>query len=224
MVWGISMGYSSKIWDNLFLSGEFIWKEPHELVTGFLPSLERIGVKWVLDLGCGAGRHLVFLSGHGFTCHGTDIAFAGLESAKKWLVSVGFAVRLSQSEMHLLPYASCSFDAVVCLFVVYHGTVDKIITALNEIYRVMRPGGLSLLTFISDQHHRRGKGEEIESNTFITNIGADAGIPHHFCNEDEIVRMVKAFKILRLELLGRINEEGLLESHWAVLLEKARSA
>jgi ubiquinone/menaquinone biosynthesis C-methylase UbiE len=214
------MQNSSEIWDDLFSGGNFVWREPHELVVNLHSPLKKIGAESVLDLGCGAGRHLVFLSDLDFICYGIDIAFAGLEVAKTWLISEGFEVRLSQGEMHLLPYASCSFDAVVCLYVIYHGTVEKIKNALDEIYRVLKPGGLSLLTFISDQHHRYGKGREIESNTFITDVGADAGIPHHFYGREELVWMVRRFKIAEMKLLARVNKEGQLESHWAVRLGK----
>jgi ubiquinone/menaquinone biosynthesis C-methylase UbiE len=217
------MQNTSEIWDDLFSGGDFVWREPHELVVNLHSLLEKIGAESVLDLGCGAGRHLVFLSDLGFICYGIDIAFAGLKVAKGWLIGEGFEFRLSQGEMHLLPYASCSFEAVICLYVIYHGTVEKIKNALDEIYRVLKPGGLSLLTFISDQHYRYGKGREIESNTFITNVGSDAGIPHHFYDQEELVWMVRRFKITEMKLLPRVNKEGQLESHWAVLLEKAMS-
>ncbi len=214
------MQNSSKIWDNLFSRGEFIWKEPHDLVVELLPILEKIGAKRILDLGCGAGRHLVFLSDHGFISHGTDIAFIGLKSAKNWLIKRGFDASLSQSEMHHLPYASKSFDALVCLYVIYHGTVERIRRAFQEIYRVLKPGGMSLVTFISDRHHRFGHGERIEKNTFITNIGADAGVPHHFCGREELFQLVRDFEVVQLDLLERMIEEGLRVSHWAMLLKK----
>jgi len=217
------MGNESDIWNNLFSTGEFVWKEPHELVSSLLPSLEKLPVKYILDLGCGAGRHLVFLNDHGFICHGTDIAFAGLESARNWLADSGFEASLSQSRMHLLPYATRSFDAVVCLYVIYHGTVDRIKRAFKEISRVLRPGGLSLVTFISDQHHRFGCGKEIEPHTFITNVGADAGVTHHFNDEGEMLWMVRDFEVLEFNLLEKINEDGFQESHWTLLFRKATS-
>ncbi|OGO21019.1 MAG: hypothetical protein A2Z14_12705 [Chloroflexi bacterium RBG_16_48_8] len=217
------MEYESEIWNNLFSNGEFVWKEPHEWVIRILPSLEKLSGNRVLDLGCGAGRHVVFLRKHAYVSHGTDHAFAGLLSARKWLLEEGFPMNLSQSQMDRLPYATSSFDAVVCLYVIYHGTVKKIESVFQEIRRVLGPDGLSLVTFISDRHHRYGCGEEIEANTFITNIGADAGIPHHFCGEEEIVRMVEEFEIVELELLEGMNEDGLLESHWAMLLKKGVS-
>jgi len=218
------MGEESEIWDDLFSKGEFVWREPHELVIGLLPALEKLDGNRILDLGCGAGRHLVFLEGQGFICHGTDHAQKGLLSARAWLQEEGFPLRLTQSEMDQLPYASSSFNAVLCLYVIYHGTVEKIERVLQEIYRLLDPGGLSLVTFISDQHHRYGCGDEIESGTFITHIDADAGIPYHFSSEEELIRMVGDFRVLELELLERENNQGLPERHWLVLLEKVREA
>jgi ubiquinone/menaquinone biosynthesis C-methylase UbiE len=213
----------SGIWNELFSSGEFVWEEPHELVTDLLPTLEKLTGRRILDLGCGAGRHLVFLSEHGFTCHGTDHAFTGLEFAKKWLADRGIESQLSQSKMFQLPYAKRSFEAVVCLYVIYHGTVMQIEKAFNEIYRVLKLGGLALVTFISDHHHRFGCGEEIEPNTYITNIGADAGIPHHFNDEKEMLWMIRDFEVLEFNLLEELTEASGKLSHWTLLLRKASS-
>jgi ubiquinone/menaquinone biosynthesis C-methylase UbiE len=214
------MGKESDIWEDLFSQGEFVWREPHERVVGLLPALEKLDGNRILDLGCGAGRHIVFLETRDFKCHGTDHALAGLLSARGWLQEEGFHLRLTQSEMDRLPYASSSFDAVLCLYVIYHGTVEKIGRVLQELERLLKPGGISLVTFISDQHHRYGCGDEIEAGTFITHIDADAGIPHHFSSAEEIIRMVGDFRVLELELLERESDQGLPERHWLVLLEK----
>jgi ubiquinone/menaquinone biosynthesis C-methylase UbiE len=215
------MDSESRIWNSLFSSGEFLWKEPHELVTELLPTLKKLSGKRVLDLGCGAGRHLIFLSENGFICHGTDHAFAGLESARDWLADRGFEGNLSQNKMYQLPYATRSFEAVVCLFVIYHGTVIQIERAFKEIYRILKLDGLAVVTFISDKHHRFGNGVEIEPHTFITKIGADAGIPHHFNDEGEMLWMIKDFELLEFNPLEQVNEDGFKESHWAMLLRKA---
>jgi len=164
---------------------------------------------------------LVFLSEEGFLCHGTDHAFVGLESARDWLAERSIEDNLSQSKTYQLPYATRSFEAVICLYVIYHGTVVQIERAFNEIYRILTLGGLALVTFISDKHHRFGCGDEIEPKTFITNVGADAGIPHHFNGEREMLWMVRDFEVLKFNLLEKLNEEGSQESHWALLLRKA---
>jgi len=40
----------------------------------------------VLDLGCGVGRHLVYLSSQGFEMHGLDLSPAGVERCQKELL------------------------------------------------------------------------------------------------------------------------------------------
>jgi hypothetical protein len=79
---------------------------------------------------------------------------------------------------------------------------------------------LALVTFISDRHHRFGCGEEIEPHTFITDVGADAGVPHHFTDEREMLSMVRYFEVIEYRLLERFNKQDSLESHWGLLLRK----
>ena len=214
------MNSESEIWNSLYARGEFTWKEPHELVRNLLPTLMSLSGTRILDLGCGAGRHVVYLSEYDFVCHGTDHAFTGLEVARDWLRNEGLETNLTQSKMISLPYVTRSFEAVVCLYVIYHGTMGQIEMAFNEIYRVLKLGGIAQVTFISDKHHRYGKGVEIEPHTFITSVGADAGIPHHFNDNREMLWMVRDFEVLEFESLDQTNEDGLRESHWSLLLRK----
>ena len=43
-----------------------------------------------------------------------------------------------------------------------------------------------------------GYGQQIEPGTFIRNDSCDAGVPHHFCNEDEIRDLFKDWEYLSL--------------------------
>ena len=62
-------------------------------------------------------------------------------------------------------------------------------------------------------------GEEIEPDTFITSIGADAGVPHHYSDLAEIEKLFARFVIRRIELEEQI-EKGNRHSHYQVLIEK----
>jgi ubiquinone/menaquinone biosynthesis C-methylase UbiE len=207
-------------WDELFQQEEFRWREPHPAVVEFAKLLQARRLQRVLDLGCGTGRHLIYLAKEGCEVHGTDISQTGLTYARQWLSQEGLAAELKQSDMTAIPYPDGFFDAIISIFVIYHGTVEAMSRAIAEIYRVLRFGGLALLTFISTRSYRYGRGEEIEPGTFIPDEGVDAGVPHHYSDRGEVEDLLKKFAILKMELVERIDEQGRRHSHWEVVVEK----
>jgi len=207
-------------WDELFKREEFRWQEPHQRVVEFVPLLKEGGFHRIYDLGCGTGRHLVFLAREGFEVHGTDISERGLEFASKWLKREGLQAELKQADMTSIPYPEGFFDAVISIYVIYHNTLANMKKTIAEIHRVLRPGGLALLTFISKNDYRYGDGNQIEPDTFAPSMGPDRGTPHHYSDRVEIEALLGQFHILRMDLEERVDEQGQKHSHWQVLAEK----
>ncbi len=210
-------------WDELFKQGEFQQREPQPLVVEFAQLLKERGARRVLDLGCGTGRHLVSLAKEGFDVYGVDISETALAYARQWLNQEGLAAELKQSDMTALAYPDGFFDAVISIFVIHHGTVESMTKAIAEIYRVLKAGGLALLTFPSTRSYRYGHGQEIEPGTFIPDIGPDAGILHHYSDREELEDLLKRFTILKIELVERtekIDNQERRHSHWEVVAEK----
>ena len=71
------------VWDELFREERHRWTEPDDSVVRFAESLRQERCQRVLDLGCGAGRHVVFLAQAGFLVVGSDIAARGLYWTKR---------------------------------------------------------------------------------------------------------------------------------------------
>ncbi|MGQ9601993.1 MAG: class I SAM-dependent methyltransferase [Candidatus Bipolaricaulia bacterium] len=209
-------------WDELFKREEFRERESYPRVIEFAKLLKERGARRILDLGCGAGRHLVYLAKEGFEPFGIDLSPTGLEQARRWLEEEGLAaqVELKEGDMTSIPYPDRFFDGAISIHVIYHGTLDQMRKAISEIHRTLRPGGLALLTFQSKRSYRYGRGRELEPHTFVPDIGSDAGIPHHFSDLCELERLLSEFVIRELRLIERLHEEGHRSSHWEALLER----
>lgn len=91
----------------------------------------------VLDVGCGTGGMLALLSD--WDAHGIDLSPDAVQLCRERGLT---QVRLGT--VHDLPFASASFAAVLCLDVLYHRDVEEN-RAMEEMTRVLRPGGLLLL-------------------------------------------------------------------------------
>ena len=104
--------------------------------------------KLCADLGCGSAAHgmLNLLSLGAEKVHGLDVDKSYMASAAKRLGQNGFsekAYELNVGSIEALPYESNTFDFVLCRGVVHH--VDNDQQAVNEIYRVLKPGGRSYI-------------------------------------------------------------------------------
>lgn len=101
--------------------------------------------KKVLDVGCGTGRTISDLKKAGANVVGVDPSEEMLKIAKKKFSSV----EMFAGEIENLPFEDESFDVVVTLFVIAHlKTLDK---AFQEIYRVLKPGGVFIVSNINQK-------------------------------------------------------------------------
>jgi SAM-dependent methyltransferase len=110
------------------------------LFTAILKTLRLASDAAVLDIGTSTGANLRLLQELGFSrARGLDSSVAAIGYCKaKGLGTVDFGDACS------LPYADDRFDLVLATDVVEH--VDRDDKALDEIRRVLKPGGYALIT------------------------------------------------------------------------------
>jgi len=99
----------------------------------------------ILDAGCGTGKLLEEWSQTGKIMRGyRAFGFEFSEYAFPFLKMRGLR-KLVQASICQLPFRSLSFQALICLDVLYHTGVDSDRQALIEIHRVLEPGGLVII-------------------------------------------------------------------------------
>lgn len=91
----------------------------------------------ILDAGCGSGLYVAALSALGSDVYGVEFCSDKVESFHCNFSSISNKVTTGNVEQ--LSYANEFFDAVLLNEVLEH--VPSIANSLNEIYRVLRPGG-----------------------------------------------------------------------------------
>jgi SAM-dependent methyltransferase len=93
----------------------------------------------ILDAGCGTGGTTVELRRFGDVV-GVDLAWEALEPARSRGLS-----SLARASIEKLPFGDASFDVATSFEVVYHLGVASDLSALIEIRRVLKQGGLFML-------------------------------------------------------------------------------
>jgi SAM-dependent methyltransferase len=89
------------------------WLAPAPEVQDIVLVLRERGVKHVLDLGCGVGRHVLFLASQGFQVWAIDGSANGIEFARKEAERQGLKIDFRQGDMTELPYKSDSVEYVL---------------------------------------------------------------------------------------------------------------
>jgi SAM-dependent methyltransferase len=97
----------------------------------------------VLDIACGAGYGSALLARGGTRVTGADISQAAIDHARDRYASVP-GLEFRQADCAALPFPDASFDAVVSFETVEHIASQE--AFLDEIRRVLRPGGLVVLS------------------------------------------------------------------------------
>ena len=226
--------FRSKGWDELLENDKNRWQNPNEhapiLVNGLRKNFS--GQIRALDIGYGAGRHLLYFHEQGFKVSGFDIALNAEDYAREKLDGVKGAELIDLKTFDMLsipyPYNSNSFEGVLAINVIHHTNYQGFLRIISEISRVLVPSGLFLATIASKNNHKFGKGPKIDDYAYLTDIGAEKGVPHAFFDEKDLIRIFGAsYKIKELRLIsGEIPEadkamkkEGALD-HWLVYVEK----
>jgi ubiquinone/menaquinone biosynthesis C-methylase UbiE len=201
-------------WNRILQEKRYSPEEPEELVISFVAFLKRKKKAGrMLDLGCGAGRHLIYIARQGFETHGIDISETGLNLAKRRLNRQNLEAQIIKCHMNFLPYIDSCFDAVICLHTIYHQKFKEMQETISEIHRTLNEKGFLLVNFLSKRTYRYGKGEKVEDDTFVDQEGTEKGVLHHFTDEEEIRHLFKDFRIIKVKLWER-EIEGKLSSRW----------
>jgi SAM-dependent methyltransferase len=112
-----------------------------ELLAQFAARAGELGP--VCDLGCGPGHVARYLHDCGADVFGIDLSPRMVEQARRLNPDIEFR----QGNMLALDLADQSLGGIVAFYSLIHIPREKLIAALLELNRVLRPRGLLLLAF-----------------------------------------------------------------------------
>ena len=104
---------------------------------------ETAGKGLVADLGCGPGHVSAYLRDRGVSMLGVDLSPEMIRVAAERHPGMDFRI----GDMKALDLPDASLAGVIAFYAVVHFESDELGTVFREMRRVLRPGGLVLISF-----------------------------------------------------------------------------
>lgn len=148
-------------------------------------------VRTVCDAGCGCGIYSLKLLSHGFIVSGFDISVYAVNIAKKLLENASVTADLKTASILSTGYEENQFDAVISRDVIDHMCKKDGITAIHELYRITRPGGIIFITLDHSDSEYETEGHNVNcDDDFVFTDGKWNGMVFHPYSEQEIRQMI----------------------------------
>jgi len=95
----------------------------------------------IIEAGCGLGRFVKYLSDEGYDIEGIEYS----EETVRIVKEIDPGLKVIQGDVLNMPYRTNSIDGIISLGVVEHfiSGCDK---PLKEMYRILKPGGVAIIT------------------------------------------------------------------------------
>jgi len=112
-----------------------------ELLDTFAENVRTRGE--VCEIGCGPGHIARYLQDRGASMRGIDLSLEMVQWAQRLNPDISF----EQGNMLALNLPNASWAAIVSFYAIIHIERDKVTRALQEMNRVLQPGGSLLISF-----------------------------------------------------------------------------
>jgi len=208
-----------KLWQNPEIVKRWADCPPLPEVVEMADRLDEEGRKRVLDIGCGVGRHTIYLASRGFEVTATDNAPAAIAACKEKVGEAGVQATVIELDMRQMSFPDGHFDGVVSSHVIHHARMEVIGSVIDSITRKLSPKGYFVWAMPTPDHFQCGLGEEVEPGTWVNDERREGPIPHHFCTEEDVHRLLRAYEIISLRKEEH-RDDGQLRSHWRLLARK----
>ena len=197
-----------------------------EVSDEFLP----VALRWkklqkrtVLDLGCGRGRHSLFLAAMGFEVTAVDLSSQGIDQLEKQArrLNLDKNIKTLVCDMLELPFNKGTFDCVLAFNSIYHTDYTGLKIIVANIADFLTNSGQLYVTFSSKHSpsYTSPTNRVVDNFTIIKTQGIETGIPHTYLDYDDILNLMSDFRILKILHIQGFSARG-TSFHYFVEAEK----
>jgi len=150
-------------------------KEARDLIDALLIELNPVANAFMLDLGCGAGRHAKYLASKAFNVTGLDLSASSIRTAKKLeRPNLHFAIHDMRD-----PFGKNCFDHVFNFFTSFGYFEDEKENhqVIRNVHDALKPGGVLVLDYLNvgfaEQHLVAEEAKEIDGIIYLISRWTD---------------------------------------------------
>jgi len=192
----------TEIWKRLYEKKNRYGTEPCQFAIMILEWIKKLKGNKILELGCGEGRDSIFFAKNRYEIFSLDCSEKAIKSFKENMVKNNVQKLVHPVIYDIskpLKFDDKTFD-IVFAHLSLHYFDDKTTTSIfNEIYRVLKIGGLLFVKVKSIDDPLYGKGKKVDEDMF------ELGHTRHFFSKEYLINKARRFKILSLK---QVKEKG----------------
>lgn len=196
-------------WERLHAQERYCPRYPDEAVVRFalasFPDRHRVTPR-ALDLGCGAGRHALFLAAEGFETFAVDASRTGIEATVRRAAERCLDVGVLAAGVDEFELPGDFFDAVLCNAVYCYLPLERIAASIERVLRTLRPGGRFLCVTRSEDDWRTRYGTptgparmQLSGLDDDTPGAAEDGMEMTFLDEPTLAELFASFSELHVD-------------------------
>lgn len=217
------------VWEEKYSQGHaqrYPWDKIVSFVFGYRPREKTIAETAVLEVGCGTASNLWFAAREGFKVAGIEGSPSAIEYAKKRFHEEGLEGDLRVGDFTQLPFEDEAFDLAIDRGALVCAGFSAGQKAVDEIYRILKPGGKFHFNPYSDRHSSFTSGidagdglrSDINEGTLV-----GAGQLCFYGKQDVLRALGDRWNILmfrHIEWSDQQNARCDIHAEWQVICEK----
>ena len=155
--------------------------------------------KVVLD--CGAGGDcppLALFKEHGYKTFGIEMSDSQIQKSEIFSQDHDISLNIIKGDIRNLPFNDESMSYVYSFNTIFHMKKEDIAKAVSEIRRVLKPGGICFINFLSTDDEDYGNGVKVEEGSYMQ-MEDDQEVIHTYYKDNEAEEHFEGMKIVYKE-------------------------
>ena len=207
----------SQHWENNFSSkSEMFGLDPSFAAINAIKIFKENSIQRILELGPGQGRDTLFFARNGFYIDALDYSLSAIEdiALKSKECNLEDSINAKVFDVRKkLPYEDESFEGCFShMLYCMAFSIDEIEKMNKEVNRVLKKGGINILTVRNTSDGDYNNGEHIGEDLY-----ENQGFIVHFFSEDKVKRLLNGFELIDI---NRFNEGKFPRKLFKVTLKK----
>lgn len=197
---------NGNLWEDMWSREDGEALLPHlerfcKLKSRAIDIFKDFGAVRICDAACGFGAYSVALASNGFEVYSFDVSPTAARLTRMGLEHCGLdASRVKSADILATGYPDAFFDGAVANSVLDHMSVGDAKSALSELCRIPKPGGIIMVSFDRAEEDDLAMPHELMGDgSILYTSGGRRGMIFHPYDEAEAYRLLEGFEIVYTE-------------------------